>query len=89
MFPDDDEVVPVGCNICVPEGTEVVLDCTVQFGTPPIVYVWRDEEDNIISMNPTLRVSEAGNYSCFASNADREDVTETSVLACKCNLMRH
>ena len=81
LFPDDGGVVAPGCDICIQRGSSVTLDCTVSAGTPPISYSWTMNGEEV-SRNPRLVVTQAGNYSCSASNLDNDPVVEASILFC-------
>lgn len=79
IFPEDGDILPPGCDICLQAGTTATLDCTVSAGTPPIAYNWTVNGTEV-SQNPRLVVREPGNYSCQASNPDNNPVVEASIL---------
>ena len=80
-FPEDGEVLPPGCDVCIRPGTSVTLNCMVSAGTPPISYNWTLNGTEV-SRNARLVVMEPGNYSCTATNLDNAPVVEASVLYC-------
>ena len=81
----DGGTAPVGCNVCIPEGSSVTLDCTVSVGTPPITYAWSGPPDgNVISSQPRLTVNTQGDYNCNASNLDGPSgAMSANVIVCK------
>lgn len=84
IFPERDQVVPVGCDVvCIREGTRVTLDCTVVSGSMGITYTWTNGDGSFLSNQPTLTVSQPDNYTCNAANQDVPDNREVSLLSCK------
>ena len=83
IFRDDNEVAPVGCNVCIPQGTTVTLDCTATIGSSPISYEWRNGDGMVVSNSSTFEVTMEGDYNCTASNEDSPGVSSASVLFCK------
>ena len=84
LFPADRETVPVGCSICIPQGTYVNLDCGVISGnTPEIKYSW--ERDNVsVSTARILLVRFEGSYTCTVMNLDGMDSATTEVYCKLC-----
>ena len=69
LFPRPEDLVPVGCDVCIVRGTSVVLSCLAQQGTNP-TYFWSGP-NNIISNEailPGVRVP--GQYNCTVTNLD-------------------
>ena len=80
-FPEDEEVLPPGCDLCIQQGTSVTLNCMVSGGTPPISYSWTANGTEV-SRSERLVVRNPGNYSCTATNLDNAPVVEASVVFC-------
>ena len=81
LFLDDGDAASPGCDVCIVQGTSVMLNCMVSAGTPPISYSWIMNGVEV-SQNPILTVRKPGNYSCTATSMDNAPVVEASILFC-------
>ena len=82
IFGTTGDIVPSGCNVCIPEGNSVTLDCS-SASESPVSYRWTDDYGNLLSTSERLRVSVPGNYTCTALNVDNPSVISATALFCK------
>lgn len=82
IFPTSGDTVPVGCTVCIREGSRVTLDCLATTATQDITYEWTGP-GGIITRSQLITVSMQGSYRCRASNLDFPNTTIVSVLVCK------
>lgn len=83
IFPRSGMVVPIGCTICIPRGSSVILDCNAMTPSNILTYMWLVNGMSISTTNRRLRVTEEASYTCRAANLDFPNEMETSVLVCK------
>ena len=82
LFLEMGDVAPVGCNVCIPRGAAVTLDCNVTVGTDPM-FMWTDPNGDT-SSDILLMVSEEGQYRCLVTNLDDPaGVMMTSTVICE------
>lgn len=86
IFAVTGDVLPSGCNVCVPEGNSVTLDCSSSSASE-VTYRWTDDDGNLLSTSEFLMVSVPGNYTCTATNIDNPSVLSATALFCKLSLI--
>ena len=71
----------VGGDYCLPIGGQIELVCTVQSGTPVVLYEWRvDGSSTVVSTEETYTVTQTGNYECVATNDFGQDMATSRII---------
>lgn len=88
LFLGENEIVPVGCNVCIPKGSSVTLNCTATNGTEPLMYMWIGP-NGFESPTAVINVAAEGEYKCTVTNMDNPDgvMLTTNVFSESCMLV--
>ena len=86
LFPEPGSVVSAGCTVCIPEGSEITLNCTGASDSP-VSYEWRDSNDQLVSSMARFTTTLADTYTCNATNIDNPTETVVTVVSCEFNCL--
>ena len=82
LFPESGSVVSAGCTVCIPEGSEITLNCTGASDSP-VSYEWRDSNNQLVSSMASFTTTLADTYTCNATNADNPTETVQTIVSCE------
>lgn len=77
--PVNGQVFIAGADVCIPLNGNAEFDCTVQSGSPVVMYEWTRNFSPEVDTDPMILVDMVGSYTCIATNNFGND-TETSVV---------